>query len=65
MPTYLQDKLEVIPQLSSVDLRGGLDREINIMVDQHRMELVKVSSFNDIESAIGYENMNVSAVATS
>lgn len=56
---YLQEKLEVIPQLSSVDLRGGLDREINIMVDQHRMELVQVS-FNDIESAIGYENMNVS-----
>jgi multidrug efflux pump subunit AcrB len=56
---YLQEKLEVIPQLSSVDLRGGLDREINIMVDQHRMELVQVS-FTDIESAIGYENMNIS-----
>jgi multidrug efflux pump subunit AcrB len=56
---FLQEKLEVIPQLSSVDLRGGLDREINIMVDQHRMEMVKVS-FTDIESAIGYENMNIS-----
>lgn len=56
---YLQEKLEVIPQLSSADIRGGLDREINIMVDLHRMEKVEVS-FNDIESAIGYENMNIS-----
>ena len=56
---YLQEKLEVIPQLSKVDIRGALDREINIMVDLHRMEKVEVS-FNDIESAIGYENMNVS-----
>ena len=55
----LQDKMELIPELSSVDLRGALDREININVDIHKMELVQVS-FNDIESAIGYENMSVS-----
>ncbi|MFT4544040.1 MAG: multidrug efflux pump [Bacteroidia bacterium] len=55
----LQDKMEVIPELSSVNLRGALEREININVDIHKMELVQVS-FNDIESAIGYENMSVS-----
>lgn len=55
----LQDKMEVISEVSSVDLRGALEREININVDIHKMELVQVS-FNDIESAIGYENMSVS-----
>ena len=55
----LQDKMEIIPELSSVNLRGALEREININVDIHKMELVQVS-FNDIESAIGYENMSVS-----
>lgn len=55
----LQDKMEVIPELSSVDLRGALTREININVDIHKMELVQVS-FGDIESAIGYENTSIS-----
>jgi multidrug efflux pump len=55
----LQDKMEVIPELSSVNLRGALEREININVDINRMELVQVS-FDDIESAIGYENMSIS-----
>ncbi|MGB0369365.1 MAG: efflux RND transporter permease subunit, partial [Flavobacteriales bacterium] len=45
----LQDKMEVISEVSSVDLRGALEREININVDIHKMELVQVS-FNDIES---------------
>ncbi len=55
----LQDKMEVIPEVSSVDLRGALEREININVDVHKMEQVEVS-FNDIENAIGYENMSIS-----
>lgn len=55
----LQEKMEVIPEVSSVDLRGALEREININVDIHKMEKVEVS-FNDIESAIGYENMSIS-----
>ncbi len=55
----LQDKMEVIAEVSSVDLRGALEREININVDVNKMEAVEVS-FNDIESAIGYENMSIS-----
>jgi len=55
----LQDRMEIIPELSSVDLRGALEREININVDVHKMEQVEVS-FSDIESAIGYENMSIS-----
>lgn len=56
---YLQDKMELISEVSSVDLRGALEREININVDVNKMEAVEVS-FNDIESAIGYENMSIS-----
>jgi multidrug efflux pump len=55
----LQDKMELISEVSSVDLRGALEREININVDVNKMEAVEVS-FNDIESAIGYENMSIS-----
>ncbi|TNF31100.1 MAG: efflux RND transporter permease subunit, partial [Bacteroidetes bacterium] len=55
----LQDRMETISELSSVDIRGALEREININVDVHRMEQVEVS-FGDIESAIGYENMTIS-----
>ncbi len=55
----LQEKMEVIPEISAVNLRGALDREININVDVNKMEAVEVS-FNDIESAIGYENMSIS-----
>lgn len=55
----LQERMETISELSSVDIRGALEREININVDIHKMEQVEVS-FNDIESAIGYENMSIS-----
>ncbi|MBL4587314.1 MAG: efflux RND transporter permease subunit, partial [Flavobacteriales bacterium] len=55
----LQDRMEVIPELSSVKLRGALEREININVNVHKMERVQVS-FNDIEAAIARENMNIS-----
>jgi multidrug efflux pump len=56
---YLQEKMEVIPELSKVEIKGALNREININVDVHKMEEVEVS-FGDIESAIAYENMNIS-----
>lgn len=55
----LQDKIEIISEISSADIRGALEREININVDLHAMERVEVS-FGDIESAIAYENMSIS-----
>ncbi|MFT5280116.1 MAG: multidrug efflux pump, partial [Bacteroidia bacterium] len=55
----LQDKIEVISEISSADIRGALNREININVDLHAMERVEVS-FTDIENAIAYENMSIS-----
>jgi multidrug efflux pump len=58
----LKDRLELIPEISKADVRGALEREINIIVDLHRMELVQVS-FDDIEQAIAYENMNISGGA--
>jgi multidrug efflux pump len=58
----LKDRLELIPEISKADVRGALEREINIIVDLHRMEQVQVS-FDDIEQAIAYENMNISGGA--
>lgn len=56
---YLQEKMEVIPELSKVEIKGAQNREIYINIDVHKMEEVEVS-FSDIESAIAYENMNIS-----
>jgi len=58
----LKDRLELIPEISKADVRGALEREINIIVDLHKMERVQVS-FDDIEQAIAYENMNISGGA--
>jgi multidrug efflux pump len=58
----LKDRLELIPEISKADVRGALEREINIIVDLHQMEMRQVS-FDDIEQAIAYENMNISGGA--
>ncbi len=56
---YLQDKIEELPEISEVDIKGDQDREVRIDVDLHRMQSLKVS-FRDIESAIQQENLNMS-----
>ncbi len=56
---YLQDKIEELPEISEVDIKGDREREVRIDVDLHRMQSLKVS-FRDIESAIQQENLNMS-----
>lgn len=55
----LQDKIELLPEISKVDLKGALDREVLVNVDVRKIEAVEVS-FMDIENAIAYENMTIS-----
>ncbi len=57
--TYLEDKIEDIPSIASVDLRGVDDKEVEIAVDLQKMENLDIS-FNGISDAIKYENMSVS-----
>ena len=54
----LQDRLEAIPAVLRVDLRGGLEREVRVDVDLSRLQYYNVS-FDDVLSAIRQENVNI------
>jgi len=56
---YLQDAIEDLDEISNVELKGVLEREVKIDVDLHKMELRKIS-FTDIENAISSENLTMS-----
>ncbi|WP_235297853.1 efflux RND transporter permease subunit [Portibacter marinus] len=56
---YLQDRFEDLPEISSVNLKGTLDREVQINVDVPIMQALQVS-FGDIENAVRAENMTMS-----
>jgi len=56
---YLEEEIEDIPSIASVDLRGIDDKEVQIAVDHQKMEDLDIS-FNSIGDAIKYENMSVS-----
>ncbi|MEZ5006684.1 MAG: efflux RND transporter permease subunit [Chitinophagales bacterium] len=56
---YLQDKIEALPQIKEVSIRGLLEQEVNIMVDLQKME-ASLISFRDIEDAFFQENVTMS-----
>lgn len=55
----LQDELEKISEISSVEIRGVDDKEVKIMANPYLMEARKVN-FEDIENAIKAENITFS-----
>lgn len=57
---YLQDEIEELKEVSKVDLKGALDREVKISADLDKMKAMEVS-FTDIENAIRSENLTMSA----
>ncbi len=56
---YLEDEIEELKEISKVDLKGALEREMKIEVDLLRMQSMEVS-FTDIENAVRSENLNMS-----
>lgn len=54
----LQDRIESIPAVLRVALRGGLEREVKVDVDLAKLKFYDVS-FNDVLDAIRLENVNV------
>lgn len=56
---YLEDEIEELPEISKVDIRGVMDKEVEIIVDNLRAEAMQVS-FNDISGAIAQENITIS-----
>jgi multidrug efflux pump subunit AcrB len=56
---YLEDQIEELSEISDVDIKGALDREIEINVDIIKMQSLQLS-FTDIENAINSENVTMS-----
>ena len=57
---YLQDEIEELKEVSKVDLKGALEREVKISADLDKMKAMEVS-FADIENAVRSENLTMSA----
>jgi len=55
----LEEEIEELPEISKVDIRGVMDKEVEIVVDHLRAEAMQVS-FNDISGAIAQENVTIS-----
>ncbi|GLR16862.1 efflux RND transporter permease subunit [Portibacter lacus] len=56
---FLQDRFEDLSEISSVTLKGTLEREVQINVDIPLMQGLQVS-FGDVENAVKSENMTMS-----
>jgi multidrug efflux pump len=56
---YLEDEIEDLPQISKVDIRGVMDKEVDIRVDNLRLESMNLS-IGDIAGAIQQENLTIS-----
>jgi multidrug efflux pump subunit AcrB len=56
---YLEDKIEDLPEITEVDIRGVMDKEIRIDVDLLAIEAMEIS-FDDIANAIAQENITIS-----
>jgi len=57
---YIEDEVEDIEEISKVDIKGVLEREVKIDMDMFKMMSLEVS-FDDVENAISSENMTMSA----
>ncbi len=55
----IEDKIEDLPQITKVDIRGIQEKEVKLKVDVQKMESMQIS-FRDIENAIGAENVTIS-----
>ena len=56
---YLEDEIEDLPEVSKVEIRGVDDKEMKILLDQHKMESLSIS-FGDVAQAIQGENVSIS-----
>jgi len=56
---YLEDEIEDLPEITEVEIRGVMDKEVKIDVDLLAIEAMKIS-FDDIANAIAQENVTIS-----
>jgi multidrug efflux pump subunit AcrB len=56
---YLQDKIEILPQIKEATIRGAEEMEVEIALDVYKMT-ASVVSFSDVVNAISAENRTIS-----
>ena len=56
---YLQDKIEILPQIKEATIRGAEEMEVEIALDPYKMSASKVS-FTDVVNAVSSENRTIS-----
>jgi len=56
---YLEEKIEALPEISKVEIRGIDEKEVRISIDQRQLQLLNLS-FDDIGNAIRSENVSIS-----
>ncbi len=56
---YLEEKIENLPEITAVDIRGVQDKEVAVSLDLYKMEASKIS-FRDVANAISNENITMS-----
>jgi multidrug efflux pump subunit AcrB len=54
----LQDRLEQIPSVLRVDLRGGLEREVKVDVDLAKLQFYDIA-LDDVVESVAFENVNI------
>ncbi len=59
MPNTWKTRIESIPEISKVEIRGVDEREIRVNVDLLKLEAYELT-FDDIEFAIAQENVSIS-----
>ena len=57
---FLQDRIEALPEVNEVEIRGIQEKELKVMIRKPDAEARNVS-FNDVENAIKGENITMSA----
>lgn len=56
----LKDKIEELREITRVDMVGALEKEVQVNVDKYKMNAASLT-FRDIENALSFENMTISA----
>jgi multidrug efflux pump len=56
---YLQDRIEILPQIKEATIRGAEEMEIEIALDVYRMTASQVS-FDDVVNSVSAENRTIS-----
>ncbi|MEO7081736.1 MAG: efflux RND transporter permease subunit, partial [Flavobacteriales bacterium] len=56
---HLKDRIESLPEINKVNIRGVPEREVRISLDLYKLEAMQLN-FNDIAQAIQMENLTMS-----